>query len=201
MILPSMAVTIAIFVPVDIWADDDERWGQSDKWQTVKDNIIPVLIIRDSVVDENHVSIVEDAINSKKEVKKSGRPQYSGWNQGIREISNALNVKIPTLEIKHTFDKPESIVIHLTGKESKEGFNGFTNLTYNKNGEINKALVTIYNADELNKKQMESIIRHELGHAVGLSHTTTKNDLMRSSINMNYNTISLLDLVALAHMY
>ena len=200
MVLPSMAVAIAIFVPVDIWADNDERWEESYKWITMKDNTIPVIVVRDSSVNENYVSIVEDSINSK-EVKKTGRPLFLGWNEGINEISKALDVEIPTMQIKHTLDSSESITIYLTGKESKEGFDGYTNLYYNANKEIIKAVVTIYNADELNKKEMESIIRHELGHALGLSHTTIENDLMRPNIDTNFNAISLFDLIALAHMY
>ncbi|MFB5635800.1 MAG: matrixin family metalloprotease [Nitrosopumilus sp.] len=200
MVLPSMAVAIAIFAPAEIWADNDERWEKLSKWQTVKEDIIPVLIIRDSVVDQNHVNIVEDVINSK-EVKKNGRPLYSGWNEGIKEASKAFDVKIPTLEIRHTLDKSESIVIYLMGKGNKDGFDGYTNLYYNGDKEIEKAIISIYNADELNKKQIESIVRHELGHALGLSHTTAKEDLMRPTIDMNHSLISLLDLVALAHMY
>lgn len=199
MVLPIMAVAIAIFAPADIWADD-EKWGQLSKWQPMNENIIPVLVVRDAAVDQNHINIVENVINSK-EVKKNERPLYLGWNEGIKEISKEFDVKIPILEIRHTLDKSESIVIYLTSKENKEGFDGYTNLHYNDKKEIKKAMISIYNADELNKSQIESIVRHEIGHAVGLSHTNAKNDLMRPIIDMNYSLISLLDLVALANMY
>lgn len=200
LILPCMAVLSAIFIPLEVWAEEDEQWNELSSWKDVQDNIIPVLIIRDAKVSENQVDIVEDAINSK-EVKNSGRTLFLGWNEGIKEISKSFGVKVPTLEIQHKLEGTEAIIIHLTSRTNAAGFNGYTNLFYDTNGNIQKAMVTIYNTDELNKTQLESIIRHEIGHALGLGHTNVENDLMQSTINMNFNAISLLDLQALAYIY
>lgn len=200
MVLPVMAVGIAIFIPIEIWAEDSEQWNELRRWDNVQENKIPVLIVRDAKVSETQVDIVEDAINSKK-VKNSGRQLFLGWNEGIKEISKSFGVKVPTLEIQYKLERTESIIIHLSEKTNSEGYNGYTNLFYDTNGNITKALVTIYNTDELNKIQLESIIRHELGHALGLGHTNVENDLMQPTINMNFNAISLLDLQALADIY
>ena len=200
MILPLMAVSIAIFIPVEIWAEDGEQWNELRRWGDVQENIIPVLIVRDAKVSENQVDIVEDAINSKK-VKNSGRTLFLGWNEGIKEISKSFGVKVPTLEIQYKLERTDAIIIHLSDKTNAEGFNGYTNLFYNTNGNIVKSFVTIYNTDELSKAQLESIIRHELGHALGLGHTNAENDLMQSNININFNAISLFDLQALARIY
>jgi len=86
-------------------------------------------------------------------------------------------------------------------KTSKEGYDGYTNLFYDQNGKIKKAFIKIYNADKLKNSELELIIRPELGHALGLGHTTAKNDLMEPIINTYFNTISLLDLQTLAHIY
>ncbi|WP_246275390.1 matrixin family metalloprotease [Nitrosopumilus oxyclinae] len=200
MVLPVMAVSIAIFIPVEIWAENSEQWSELRHWENVKENKIPVLIVRDAKVSETQVDIVEDAINSKK-VKNSGRTLFLGWNEGIKEISKSFGVKVPTLEIQYKLERTEAIIIHLSEKTNSNGYNGYTNLFYDANGNIIKALVTIYNTDELNKLQLESIIRHELGHALGLGHTNVENDLMQPKINMNFNAISLLDLQALASIY
>ena len=98
-------------------------------------------------------------------------------------------------------DRTEAITIFLKDKPNQNGYNGYTNLFYDENGKIQRALVTIYDTDELNKIQLESIIRHEIGHALGLGHTSVENDLMQEKININYNAISLLDLQALARIY
>ncbi|MGY5148150.1 MAG: matrixin family metalloprotease [Candidatus Nitrosopumilus sp. bin_7KS] len=200
MVLPAMAVGIAIFIPIEIWAEDSEQWNELRRWDNIQENKIPVLIVRDAKVSETQVDIVEDAINSKK-IKNSGRQLFLGWNEGIKEISKSFGVKVPSLEIQYKLERTESIIIHLSEKTNSEGYNGYTNLFYDANGNITKALVTIYNTDELNKIQLESIIRHELGHALGLGHTNVENDLMQPTINMNFNVISLLDLQALASIY
>lgn len=194
-----MAISTAIFIPTGIWAEDSEQWNELRQWKNVEANTIPVLIMRDAKVGVNQVDIVEDAINSK--IANSGRTLFLGWNEGIREISKSFGVKVPTLEIQYKLERTDAITIHLSDKTNPQGYNGYTRLFYNANGNIQKALVTIYNTDELNKMQLESIIRHELGHALGLGHTSAENDLMQPNINMNFNAISLLDLQALAHIY
>ena len=200
MILPVMVAGIAIFIPVEIWADSSDQWNELRHWENVQENKIPVLIMRDAKVSENQVEIVEQAINSKI-VGNSERTLFFGWNEGIKEISKSFGVQVPTLEIQYKLERTEAITIHLSDKTNSQGYNGYTNLFYDANGNIEKALVTIYNTDELNKIQLESIIRHELGHALGLGHTNVENDLMQANINMNFNAISLLDLQALAHVY
>ena len=198
--LPVMAAVMVIIVPIQAFAEEENQWSEIRAWKNLKDDTIPVLIVRDSKVSEHQVDIVEDAINSK-QTKNSSRTLFLGWNEGIKEISKSYGVKIPKLEIKHNLDSTESITIYLMEKTSKEGFNGYTDLFYDANGDIQKAFVKIYNTDELDNMQLESIIRHELGHALGLSHTNAKNDLMQPVINMNFNAISVLDLLALVSVY
>lgn len=199
-VLLGIIVGITIFVPVEIWADHGEQWNELSRWKNIEDDKIPVLIIRDAKVSENKVDIVEKTINSK-ETRNSERKLFLGWNEGIKEISKSFGVKVPSLEIQQTIEKTSVITVYLSSKTNSQGFDGYTNLFYDTNGDIQKALVTIYNADELNKSQLESITRHELGHALGLGHTNAENDLMRANIDMNFSAISLLDLHALAHIY
>ncbi|WP_297439831.1 matrixin family metalloprotease [Nitrosopumilus sp.] len=190
---------ITIITPLDIFSEEDDQWNELRKWKKIPDDKIPVLIVRDAKVSQNQVDIVENAINSK-EVKNS-RTLFLGWNEGIKEISKSFGVKVPTLEIQYKLESVEAITIHLKDKSSSNNYNGYTNLFYDKNGNIQRAMITIYNTDELNKIEVESIIRHELGHALGLGHTNKENDLMQPKININYNLISFLDLKTLANIY
>jgi len=192
-------VVILIFVPLEVWAEDEDQWSELRAWNEVKDNKIPVLVVRDAKVSEKQVDIVEYVINAKK--VNSGRTLFLGWNEGIKEVSKSFGVEVPTLQVQYKLNSSEAIIIYLMDKTSNEGHDGYTNLFYDQNGKIQKAFIKIYNVDELSNIQLKIIIRHELGHALGLGHTNSKNDLMQSIIDMNYNAISLLDLQALAHIY
>ena len=194
-----MAVVIVIFVPLEVWAEDGYEWDELRAWGEVKDNKIPVLVLRDAKVSVKQVDMVEYIINAKE--VNSKRTLFLGWNEGIKKVSESFGVEVPTLQVQYTLNSTEAIIIHLMDKTSNEGYDGYTNLFYDQNGKIQKAFIRIYNVDELNNIQLKIIIRHELGHALGLGHTNSKNDLMQSIINMNYNAISMLDLKALAHIY
>ena len=185
---------------MEAWAEEDYKWDELRAWKQVKDNTIPILIVRDANVSEKQVDLVEYTINSK-ETTNSEKKLFQGWNEGIKEVSKSFGVTVPNLQVQYKLDISESITIYLMEKTNSEGYDGYTNLFYDQNGKIQKALVKIYNVDELDDIQLKSIIRHELGHALGLGHTDAKNDLMQSIINMNHNTISLLDLQALARIY
>ncbi len=198
-IIALVAVVLVIFVPLEVWAEDEGQWNKLSSWNEFKDNKIPVLILRDAKVSEKQVDIVEFVINSKK--VNSERTLFLGWNEGINEVSKSFGVKIPTLQVQYKLKSTEAITIYLMDKTSKEGHDGYTNLFYDQNGKIQRAFIIIYNVDELDNIELKLIIRHEIGHALGLGHTNSKNDLMQSIINMNYNAISLLDLLALAHIY
>ena len=199
-ILLSLVIATVIIIPVEAWAEEDYKWDELRAWKQVKDNTIPILIVRDANVSEKQVDLVEDTINSK-ETTNSEKKLFQGWNEGIKEVSKSFGVTVPNLQVQYKLDISESITIYLMEKTNSEGYDGYTNLFYDQNGKIQKALVKIYNVDELDDIQLKSIIRHELGHALGLGHTDAKNDLMQSIINMNHNTISLLDLQALARIY
>jgi len=199
-ILLSLVIATVIIIPVEAWAEEDYKWDELRAWKQVKDNTIPILIVRDANVSEKQVDLVEYTINSK-ETTNSEKKLFQGWNEGIKEVSKSFGVTVPNLQVQYKLDISESITIYLMEKTNSEGYDGYTNLFYDQNGKIQKALVKIYNVDELDDIQLKSIIRHELGHALGLGHTDAKNDLMQSIINMNHNTISLLDLQALARIY
>ncbi len=198
-IIALVTVVLVIFVPLEVWAEDEGQWDKLSAWGEVKDNKIPVLILRDAKVSVKQVDIVEYIINAKE--VNSKRTLFLGWNEGIKEVSKSFGVEVPTLQVQYKLNSTEAITIHLMDKTSNEGYDGYTNLSYDQNGKIKKAFIRIYNVDELNNVQLKLIIRHELGHALGLGHTNSKTDLMQSIIDMNYNAISLLDLKALARIY
>ncbi|MBS3925827.1 MAG: matrixin family metalloprotease [Nitrosarchaeum sp.] len=200
LLLSSVIIITVIIIPIESWAEYNHKWDELAAWKEVKNNEIQVLIIRDAKVSQKHVDIVEDTINSK-EVDNSGKKLFQGWNEGIKQISESHGVTIPTLHVQSKLDSQDTIIIYLMDKIDTSGYDGYTNLYYDENGNIEKAFVKIFNVDELNENQLKTIVRHEIGHALGLGHTNEKNDLMQSIIDMRHTAISLLDLQALARIY
>lgn len=126
---------------------------------------------------------------------------FSLPEQANSKAKEMMVVSIPILHVESKLDSQEAVIIHLMEKIDNAGYDVYTNLYYDKNRNIQKAFIKIFNVDELNKNQLEVIIRHELGHALGLGHTNEKNDLMQPIIDMKHATISLLDLQTLARIY
>lgn len=113
-------------------------------------------------------------------------PAFSLPEQANSKAKEMVVVPISILHVESKLDSQEAIIIHLMEKIDNAGYDGHTNLYYDKNWNIQKVFIKIFNADELNENQLEVIIRHELGHVLGLGHTNEKNDLMQPIIDMRY---------------
>ena len=82
-ILLSLVIATVIIIPVEAWAEEDYKWDELRAWKQVKDNTIPILIVRDANVSEKQVDLVEYTINSK-ETTNSEKKLFQGWNEGIK---------------------------------------------------------------------------------------------------------------------
>ncbi len=69
------------------------------------------------------------------------------------------------------------------------------------NNKIAKAVITIYDINSLSNKDLSSIIRHEFGHAIGLGHSISSDDLMHDIIGNQYAYISKCDIDAIDELY
>lgn len=112
-------------------------------------------------------------------------PYYLGW-QGALDNSNATLKNLNFEVSAGTGD----VVILLSKHSSPYGYAGEANPLFH-NGKIVKVYITIYNVDEMSRSQLYSIVMHEMGHAIGIGHTSATEDVMNDKrANVPYPYVS-----------
>ena len=90
----------------------------------------------------------------------------------------------------------------IISQSNGDGYSGYTkSIVDDAQNQILKSEITIYEVDKLSKAQFETILRHELGHALGLAHSTATEDLMYPTITTDYPYISDCDVDAIVWLY
>ncbi|MBI2643699.1 MAG: matrixin family metalloprotease [Nitrosarchaeum sp.] len=159
-------------------------------------------IVRTVLLSEEAIEIDDSLLN--KGPKGITSTYYVGWAGALASAS-----KISTeLYIPQKFNVIESsrgegdITIRLTSQSNGDGYSGFTkSIADDAQNQILKSEITIYEIDKLSKAQFETILRHELGHALGLAHSTATEDLMYTTITTDYPYISQCDIDAIVSLY
>lgn len=168
-------------------------WNYLMPWNDV--DTINVIIESDFDVDDSTIDIIKSVIDS--HIQENN--QFFGWNTAISFISEETCMDIPQFNIIN--DKAESdVMIFLTQNSGPENTNGFTKYKINDNS-IERVFVILYDVDFVEEHELEMVTRHELGHAIGLGHTTNPFDMMYPVIDEQYSMISMFDLEALAQIY
>ncbi|MCV0409474.1 matrixin family metalloprotease [Nitrosopumilus sp.] len=94
------------------------------------------------------------------------------------------------------------VVIQLTNDASADGYTAYTTaIADESNHQMLKAKITVYDIDRLSDVDLSTIVRHEMGHALGLAHSTAPEDLMHPVIGTDYPYISECDLDAIVSLY
>ena len=92
-ILLSLVIATVIIIPVEAWAEEDYKWDELRAWKQVKDNTIPILIVRDANVSEKQVDLVEYTINSK-ETTNSEKKLFQGWNEKDIRVNSVGSYRV-----------------------------------------------------------------------------------------------------------
>jgi hypothetical protein len=181
-------------------------------WDIPKERTLYVNIANPNVIDNDKVQIIKDVILSEKTISLdnsifhkaplgSKSTYFLGWSGALKQASlTPTKFTIPTNFSINESSTNGDITIILSTLESPDGYSGFTRSTV-ENNQIFKSVITIYKANQLSSAELETIIRHEFGHAVGLIHSSDPTDLMYPTIELDYPLISDCDISAITHLY
>lgn len=185
----------------------------SASWNLPQNEIFHVNVIDGGMVSDEKMKAIQNAILSTetKEIDDtlthkglSGTSKYFlGWKEAIQNIDVKTSRYIPkTIEIHKTLSENSQVVIRPVSYSNADGLTAQTKSIVDRDSsQILKSTITIYEFDELAPEQIETIVRHEFGHALGLGHSTAPEDLMYSVINTPYPYISECDIDALENLY
>ena len=183
-------------------------------WRLVENDVLHINIVNAHKYPEK-TDIIKDVILSTevleidnslthKGPKGSTSTFYLGWAGALEKSSQTTtSFYIPkNLEVVDSATGAGDITINLVNYRNGDGFSGWTkSIADESQNQILKSEITIYDVDNLTDNQLSYIVRHELGHALGLAHSSAPEDLMAPILPADFPYISPCDIDAIISLY
>ena len=159
-------------------------------------------LIKEVVLSQEPIEIDDSLLH--KGPQGSTSTYYVGWAGALAKASeDSTEFYIPDkLDVIESTKGAGDIAIMLVNERSGDGYSGYAkSIVDASQNQILKSYITIYEVDKLSDEQFKIVLRHELGHAFGLGHSTAPEDLMAPIIKTEYPYISECDLAAIVSLY
>jgi hypothetical protein len=158
-----------------------------------KQNTIKVAIINEAGLGEEKISVIKKAIQSDAHYNKDGHIYFEGWAGALNTVYTTHPKKFEISESEKKI--PGNITIELL-KSQDPNYSGFTRPNY-EGSKIVSASIQIFNSNNLSLIQLENLVRHEFGHALGLGHASDQSSIMYEFIVPDEKLISDCDMTGL----
>lgn len=199
------------YVIENLKGDTIDTWKS---WNIVPGTTLTVNIVNSDLLDNEKIQIIKETITSSETLiiddslthkgpKGTSSTYYLGWSGSLNDAAELYSTKYP---IPNSFDIIESgrgegdIIINLSNLKDGDGIAGYTKSIVDGN-EILKSHITLFDVQNLSESQLSTIALHEMGHALGLGHSTAPEDLMYPVIETNFPYISECDVSAIVALY
>ncbi len=154
-------------------------------------------------LSESKADIVENVISGTGSVTNGNS---ISWQEALSKINtkyieNRVPNKLERTEIYSIAD----IIITLSEdkQETEDGktIAGYTKVSFNPLFGLKKSFVILYDVDEMTDKVLQSVTRHEFGHAIGLPHSPRSYDVMKESLQIENVEITVHTMDDLYRLY
>jgi hypothetical protein len=186
--------------------------GNYKHWNIISGAPLTVNIKNHAQVSDQKIQDVENAIMSTDGITDDSSLLYQsasamkseyfkGWQGAVQSVYANTKYNVPEkFNLIQSDNSEGDIVVTLSTVKSEDGYSGVTRTIVDGN-QILKVFITIFDSNKLTDSQLESIVRNEFGHALGLPYTDNPQDLMHESITTSHSYISECDINALQKLY
>jgi len=158
-------------------------------------------LVKDVFLDTEPMDIDNSLLH--KGLKGTTSTHYTGWTGAMLAAAETPTQFSIPVDFEVT-DKGGigDINIKLENAINPDGFSGWTSSIVDEiNNQILKSDITIYQTNDYSDNQLSAVVRHEVGHALGLAHSTAPEDLMAPTMTTEFPYISPCDIAAVTSLY
>ena len=147
-------------------------------WYLAEGKSLHVSIANSGLLPSDKINSIRNAILSEKTIESvdlTSGVYFEGWKGALAKASQQKTVAIipQAFEIEETDIASGEIVIILSSQKPSDGILGSTRSIADADSHyLLKSFITIYDVKNLDNDELAAITRHEMGHALGLVHST-----------------------------